>query len=1327
MATLALGVVGSAVGGALLPGVSFFGATLTGAAIGQAAGAVAGGLIDQALFGASGQSRSVEGPRLSDVRVMGSSEGTPIPRIYGRARLSGQLIWATPFEEEAVTTSTETGGGGGGGGGKGRRSNSSTTTRTDYFYYANFAVGICEGEITRIGRVWADGKELDLSRYNYRVYLGREDQLPDSLIEAKLGSGEVPAYRGLAYIVFEHLALERFGNRLPQLSFEVFRAVDNFEKTVRAVNIIPAAGEFAYEVGQVTRDAGGGVTVSENVHTSQGGSDWRVAMNQLQASLPNVKRGALVVSWFGDDVRAGQCALRPGVEIAAKSTRPYAWSVGGTTRSGAHLVSTVNGRPAFGGTPADASIVSAIQDMKARGLGVTFYPFILMDIAAGNTLPNPYGGTGQAVYPWRGRMTVDPAPGQSGSPDKSPAAATQLANFIGSAQPGNFSVNGTTVTYGGPVEWSYRRMILHYAHLCAAAGGVDTFLIGSEMRGLTWVRDGAASYPFVDALVQLAGDVKSILGSGTLVTYAADWSEYFGHQPSDGSGDVYFHLDPLWASANIDAVGIDVYWPLADWRDGDAHADRQAGYGAIHDLDYLRANIRGGEGYDWYYASAANRDAQIRTPITDGYGTPWVFRFKDIQSWWSSAHFNRPGGVPVSSPTAWLAQSKPIWFTEMGCPAVDKGANQPNVFYDPKSSESFLPYYSRGFRDDFIQRRYIQAIYDYHDPAHEDYDLAVDPNPVSSVYGGRMVDLANVFVYTWDARPSPAFPNARSVWADGDNWQLGHWLTGRVGGGSLAAIVAAILVDYDFSEAATGELVGMLDGYVLDRVMSARQALQSLELAFFFDAIESGGLITFRHRGRANTGLVLAPDDLVEVRSGEPLLQLTRGQETELPGSSKITYLDGARDYHRGAVESRRLAGASTRVASAGLPIVMAEEKAQNIAEAWLHDAWLARERVKFSLPPSRLALEAGDIVTLDHAARNFTLRLTGLSEGISSEIEARSIDPDVFEETPWVSRVPTVAPPPVFGPSLATFLDLPIIREGESEHAGYVAAFQSPWPGGVAFYRSPELTGYSLKATASSQATMGVTSSDFYVGPIARYDYNNRLTVQLDNGALASVSDLAMLGGQNLAAVENADGEWEVFQFRDATLVAANTYELSVLLRGQIGTEPAMRSPVAGGARFVVIDRNVTAVDMALDEIDLAFNWLYGPANLDIGHQSYQQTVRAFNGLGLRPLSPVHLGVSRSGNDVEFNWIRRTRIGGDNWETVEVPLGEAREAYEAYQVDILDGTTVKRTLSVSEPRASYSEADQIADWGALQNSYDITVYQISDVFGRGAGANATL
>ncbi|MFN3616345.1 MAG: glycoside hydrolase TIM-barrel-like domain-containing protein, partial [Rubrimonas sp.] len=132
----------------------------------------------------------------------------------------------------------------------------------------------------------------------------------------------------------------------------------------------------------------------------------------------------------------------------------------------------------------------------------------------------------------------------------------------------------------------------------------------------------------------------------------------------------------------------------------------------IDGLANPQGNIAGGEGFDWFYASAADRSAQVRTPITDGAaGKPWVFRYKDLRAWWTNAHYDRPGGVESGTPTAWVPQSKPVWFTELGCPAIDRGTNQPNVFFDPKSSESFTPHFSRGWRDDAIQRAYLEATY----------------------------------------------------------------------------------------------------------------------------------------------------------------------------------------------------------------------------------------------------------------------------------------------------------------------------------------------------------------------------------------------------------------------------------------------------------------------------------------------------------------------------------------------------------------------------------------------------------------------------------------
>ena len=1317
MATLALAAAGAAAGSALLPvGFSVLGATISGATIGSQIGALAGSYVDQALFGASGQSRNVNGPRLSDLRVTSSTEGAPIPRVYGRARVGGQVIWATDFEE-VVATSDAGGGGKGGGGGGG-------ATQTTFNYFANFAVALGQGKISSLGRVWADGRELDLSTITYRLHEGSETQAADSLIVSREGAN-APAYRGIAYIVFERLALIAFGNRVPQLSFEVFRGSDSFSSLVRGVVLIPGSGEFFAATEAVTRIGFAGERVSENVHTLAGGTDAVVSVDQLQAQLPEVGSVSLVTSWFGTDLRCGHCEIRPGVERAQKDTSPVEWSVAGLMRGAAPVVSQRLGEAAYGGTPSDQTIVDQMRALDARGLKVTLNPFILMDIAEGNTLPSPLdGGGAQPAYPWRGRITCDPAPGRAGTPDKTAAAAVQLASFLGTAQPGDFSLSGDTVVYSGPNEWSYRRFILHYAWLAKAAGTVEAFLIGSELRGLTTIRSSASTFPFVAALQQLAADVKFVLGPTVKVTYAADWSEYFGHQPGDGTGDVYFHLDPLWASPNVDAIGIDMYWPLADWRDGATHLDRLAGVRSIYDLDYLKGNLQAGEGFDWYYASEEARAEQTRSPITDGAGKPWVFRFKDLKSWWLNAHKNRPGGIEAAGTTVWVPQSKPVWFMETGCGAVDKAANQPNVFVDPKSAESMLPRFSSGRRDDYMQRRYLQAILEAYDTSHSGAVSGL--NPVSAIYGLPMVAVDRTHIYAWDLRPYPAYPSDTETWGDGDNWRLGHWLNGRVTAMPLGDLVTQLMADFDFNAFDASSLEGLVPGYVVDRIMAPRDALQPLELAYFFDSLESGGKIKLRHRGADAAVAIITDDAAVEARAGVPLVTLVRGQETDLPASAKVSFISTDGDYPQAVVEARRLTGASGRIAQADLPIILDPDAAGELAESWLYETWAARERASFVLPPSRLAIEPGDAVWLDAGGRRRLVRVTEVGDHGARSIEARGLDPDVYARASAPERPAKATGAVAAGQPEVIFLDLPLLTGEEPAGAGYVAAAQSPWPGALAIYRSPETTGFQLKAFVNAPSAIGITLNALPPGPEGRIDRATRLRVVLARGATAqSVTRLKMLSGSNLAAVRHASGEWEVLQFETATLVAANTYELSNLLRGQAGTDIAISvNSLSAGASFVMLDAGLTRIDLGADETGLPYNWRVGPASRDIGSASYIGSSHAFRGIGTRPLSPVHVRGRRSGGDLVISWIRRTRIGGDGWTAAEVPLSEVAEAYE---IDVMAGATVKRTMGASALGAVYTAAHQVEDFGALQPAVSVRVYQLSSSFGRGGGRAAVL
>ena len=1317
MATLVLGAVGSAIGGA------FGGAILgfSGAAIGGFIGSTIGSVVDNWIVSSLAPSQRIEGARLDSLRITSSTEGAVIPRLYGRMRLGGNIIWATDFREE--TRTTRQGGGKGGGGGK--------VTTTEYLYFASLAVALCEGTITGIGRVWADGKAMDLGTVTWRWYPGSETQTADPFILAKMGAANTPAYRGTAYVVLEDLDLTAFGNRLPQISFEVFRPLadaDTAEGLVRAVTLIPASGEFSYATVPVKKSSGSrSATVAENLNAIPETPDIVVALDRLQSMAPAVESVSLVVAWFGDDLRVGNCKIRPGVEVVAKTTTPSTWVVNGVSRANAFLVSRdVEDRPVYGGTPADFAVVQAIRELKARGLRVTFYPFLLMDVPSGNTKPDPYSAnaatSGQPTFPWRGRITCSPAAGYASSVDKTGAAAGQIAALFGTATPAHFSVSGEAVSWTGPVgEWSLRRMILHYAHLCAAAGGVDAFLIGSEMVGLTTIRSGATTYPAVQAYRDLATAVRAILGAGTKIAYAGDWSEYFGHHPSDGSGDVYFHLDPLWSDANIDFIGIDNYMPLSDWRDGFDHIDAALAP-AIYDRAYLQSNIAGGEGFDWFYASAFDRTSQNRTPITDGAAAePWVFRFKDLRAWWQNPHFNRPGGVESGTQTAWVPQSKPIWFTELGCPAIERGTNQPNVFFDPKSSESSTPYFSRGWRDDAIQRAYLEASFLF-------WGIHTN-NPISALTGTRMVHVPECAAWTWDARPYPFFPELTDVWTDGASWRLGHWLTGRLGAVSLAALVRHLCLRAGMAESLidVSGLWGAVEGYVISALEAPRASISTLARHFGFDAVESEGRIRFVMRGRVPTASI-TPDSMVAPASAQgDMMELTRAQESELPQALKWQVARADEDYDAAQVEARRITVDTTRIALESFPMAIPPEKAERRCRRALMEAWVGRESAVFRLPSSRLALDPCDVILLDHDGRLTEMRLVSIADSDVRSIDAVRQDRCVYDLPPGDPRPASLATPTVFGAPDVILLDLPQLREDQPPHRPFIAAHANPWPGELAVYRSSTTEGFDLLTRIGTPAQIGRLGADLPKGPIGYFDRNNALILAVFSGTLASVSQSALLGGANSFAVESSPGVWEIVQAGEVDLIAPAQYRLTLLLRGQRGTESAMGDPAPEGARVVVLDSSLVPLPVSLEDIGLAWNWRIGPASRPIGDDSITALTFTPQGIGLRPFSPAQLRADRQDDGaLIISWIRRTRdLAGDSWVLPEVPLGETSETYDL-EIRDAGGILLRTASGLAAPGFVYSAAMIAEDLAGATALLTLRVFQIG-MLGRGAAAEITV
>lgn len=1158
MAQIVLAEAGAQLGAHFLPqGISVLGQTIAGQAIGRAVGNIAGRAVDGAL------AAPIEGARIKALYVMESREGAGITNVYGRMRVGGQVIWASRFTEQRTTRRA-----GGKGGPKVR----------EYDYTVSIAVALCEGEIKGINRGWANNEPFDLSGVQHRLYRGTETQPVDPLIEMIEGAGQAPAYRGMAYIVFEDLPLEAFGNRLPQLSFEVSRApkvsagdggVRGLAASVTGVNIIPASGEFVYATEIVRERNAPGVERPLNANSGEARADFLVAMDQLEADLPRVDRAALTIGWFGDDMLAGDCQIRPGVETHTRRTVPFSWTVDGVDRGDAYLISRdVNGNANYGGTPADKTVVQAIQDLKRRGIAVTVTPFLFMDTPG---------------FAWRGRIGV--------SADGAAAARTEIESFVGGS-------------------WGYRRFVLHQAHLAAEAGGVEAFLVGSEMRGLTRVRDAGGAYPFVEALISLAAEVKVVL-PGAKVSYAADWTEYGAYVPGDGSGDVLFPLDALWASASVDYVGIDWYPPMGDWRDGADHLDALAGYRSADDPDYLAAQIAGGEAYDWYYANQTDRDAQIRTPINDtAHGEHWVFRAKDLSGWVSHAHYERPGGMRAGAPTAWVAGSKPVRLSEIGFSAVDKGGNAPNVFYDPKSVESALPPYSNGTRDDVFQRAALSVTLG-----------AFETDP--------LVEAA--YVWAWDGRPFPAWPLRTDVWGDGGNWAQGHWLNGRAGMAPLGDVVADICARGGVTEIDTRGLDGVVEGLALDGVLPVRAALAPLKAAFGFEVIERDGALVFRMVGEGGDV------DVALAETVEGGVTRARGLLDKPPGKLRLTYIEAGGDFQPAVAEARR-EGADPRVAvDLTMPLAMSAGRADAVA-AYLLAQTAEAETAQFGVALSGLALEPGDGVRVDSGPlwRITDIRDEGMVRALSC------VGMSAAPARVRAVEIGTAGPPaPVFGGVDLIVMDGAVLPSGLGRAGPLVAAYAAPWPGIVSVKAGGVADDLRERAVLERPAVIGRLVADVGIGPLGRWDRVNAIMLESQGGAFSSASETAVLNGANAVMVETTDG-WELVQFQQADLIAPETWRLSVLLRGQQGSVIAAANV---GARVVLMDDSVVEAALMPEEIGGALLW---QARAD------EAEALTYEALGTLAWSVVHLRGRWTGAAWQISWVRRGADVAASWTLPE-------------------------------------------------------------------------
>lgn len=515
-------------------------------------------------------------------------------------------------------------------------------------------------------------------------------------------------------------------------------------------------------------------------------------------------------------------------------------------------------------------------------------------------------------------------------------------------------------------------------------------------------------------------------------------------------------------------------------------------------------------------------------------------------------------------------------------------------------------------------------------------------------------------------------------------------------------------------------------GYYVANVSTMRSILQQLMQIYYFDAVESDGVIKFVPRG-SNSALTITQDDLsahVDSNQLPDIVTITRAQDLDIPKTINVTYLDINNDYQTGTQYSRRSTKLVEKVQTNQYPVALDANGAKAVSETLLYDAWITRTTYEFVTTYKYSKVEPTDVITLSVNGANYLVRITQKKQ------EAGIITFQAVDEVPAIysqsgAGAPSINPDNTIlfpSPTRLFYLDIPTLRDVDNNPGVYLAAspanVNGTWKGALIMRSIDQGSSYQEAVSFFSSSTTGMsktTLGNFTGGNV--FDYKNSVTVMMIKGTLSSISKLQALNGMNLALLGN-----EIIIFMNATLVATNTYVLSGLIRGRFGTEQYI-STHGAPETFVLLDATVRRYNETLQDINA--ERLYKAITFSNNLFSAPNQAFTDTGISLMPLSAVHLQGSRNASlDLTVTWIRRTRITGGWNDYIDVPLGETTEAYE---VDILNGLDVVRTITSTTPTVDYTAAEQTTDFGSPQSSVSLNIYQMSASVGRGFPAGATL
>ena len=464
--------------------------------------------------------------------------------------------------------------------------------------------------------------------------------------------------------------------------------------------------------------------------------------------------------------------------------------------------------------------------------------------------------------------------------------------------------------------------------------------------------------------------------------------------------------------------------------------------------------------------------------------------------------------------------------------------------------------------------------------------------------------------------------------------------------------------------------------------------------------------------------------------AADPRYTVRIRQGSELPVAVTINFADIDADQQPNNVRSARpldATGARGEKTIDLTTLVLSADDARGLGDRHFRRIWNERSEVALGLTAAEVAIEPGDVKVLDLDGETMIARCVKLTLAADGRLQSewRYDHPslaliDSASGAGFDGRADTTIAVPLL--SRGFFLDVPYLSDADDRSAPTLYVLAAPladgtWPGAVAYQETGgEFTDEIASVPSGSPAAWGYAATALADANPWLWDRGSSVSVTLQTGTLTGCTEAEIDADptRNLALIGD-----ELVNFTTATLTAPLTYTLSGFKRGRRGTEWACGTHAARDVFLLLATAQDVALGLSEVSTDLAFKAI--TAGRTTG---FPVRLEPFTGASLKPYAPCHLSAALSGSDWVLDWVRRTRVGGAWTGGAAIPLSEASEEYE---VEIMDGASVKRTFTgLTSPTVTYTAAQQTTDWGApLSSAPDWRVYQISDAVGRGFVAEA--